>query len=84
MRTSVEIPDSLLARARRVMRRKGLTLRDLMLAGLRRSLDDAERADKQFVLRDARWCGPVGFAPGVTADDLSRALRDMNEEWRRS
>jgi len=72
-----------MARARRLMQRKGVTLRDLVIAGLRRSLDQAGD-DATFCLRDARWKGKQGFAPGTTFEDLPRLTREMNEEWRRS
>lgn len=83
MRTSVDIPDLLMARARRAMRQRGVTLRELVIDGLRRSLEDSNKPTR-FVLRDAAWRGPKGFAPGVTAEDLPRLMREMNDEWRRS
>lgn len=83
MRTSIDIPDGLLARARRLMKRKGVTLRELVIAGLARLLDESEREQSRFVLRDASWDGPQGYARGATAEDLPRMLRDMNDEWRR-
>lgn len=82
MRTSIDIPDGLLARARRLMKRKGVTLHELVLTALQRTLDDGERESHGFVLRDASWDGERGYAPGVAAEYLPRALRDMNDEWR--
>lgn len=52
MKTTIELPDGLLAKARRVARRDGTTLKALIETGLRRALDDRERRQR-FVLPDA-------------------------------
>ena len=75
---SVEICDSLLARARRVMERRRVTLRSLVEEGLRRVLHD-ERETAEFRLRDARFDGPTGFARGRSEADVMEAIREVNE-----
>lgn len=78
MRTSIDISDSLLARARKVMAKKRVTLRSLVEEGLRRVLDEDPRT-AAFEPRDARFDGPTGFAPGATEADVSAAIRELNE-----
>lgn len=56
MKTTVELSDPLLERAKRLAAERGSTLRDLIETGLRRVLED-ERASKPFVLRDLRVKG---------------------------
>ena len=56
MKTTVEIADPLLERAKRLAAERGTTLRELVEAGLRRVLDD-ERAAEPFALRDQRVRG---------------------------
>lgn len=79
VRTTIELSDSLLARARKLMVKRKLTLRALVEEGLRRVLDEAQAERARFVLPDASFKGPLGFADGVTEADLSRVLREMNE-----
>lgn len=78
MRTSIDISDALLAKARKVMAKKRVTLRSLVEEGLRRVLDEDPRAS-DFELRDARFDGPTGFAPGATEADVAAAIRELNE-----
>jgi len=56
MKTTVELPDDLLDRAKAHARARGLTLRALIEAGLRHVLR-AERGRARFVLRDASFEG---------------------------
>jgi Arc/MetJ family transcription regulator len=62
MKTTVEIPDALLAEAQRIARRERTTLRALVEEGLRRSLD-SRRQRPRFQLRDAAVDGQ-----GLTAE----------------
>jgi hypothetical protein len=79
MKTTVDIPDSLLADARRAADREGTTLKGLVEAGLRRVL--AERREKgQFRLRDASFRGD-GLQPGVAAGSWE-TIRDAIYEGR--
>jgi predicted transcriptional regulator len=78
MRTSVEIPDALLKRVRKLMARRHTTLRALIEEGLRRVLHDEERQEA-FELRDARFRGKAMFAPGASEADVARAIGEFNE-----
>ena len=82
MRTSIELSDSLLEwRARRLARKRGLTLRALVEEGLRRVLADSDTAPA-FRLED------VTFGEGGLIDALSEAdwerIRDLSYEGRGS
>jgi hypothetical protein len=53
MKTTVEIPDALLAAARKLAMTRGTTLRALVEEGLRRVIH--ERSAERFNLRDGSW-----------------------------
>jgi predicted transcriptional regulator len=72
MKTTVELPDPLLARAKALARRQQRTLRDLIEAGLRTVLAEEERRNR-FVLRDAS-VGGEGLQEGFTHDDWGKIL----------
>jgi len=80
MKTTVQIPDSLLARAKAVARRDRTTLAALVEEGLR-SVVRARTAprDKPFVLRDAS-VGGRGMSPEY--QDRWDAVRDAIYEGR--
>lgn len=81
MKTTVEIPDALLAAARRVAAREGLTLRQLIEEGLRRVVGE-RRKDQPFRLRRAAFKGQ-GLQPGL-ADASWERVRDLAYEGRGS
>ena len=56
MKTTVEIPDGLLARAKALAKKRGMPLRRLIEEGLRRVLKE-EPAPKPFELRDCSFGG---------------------------
>ena len=56
MKTTVEIPDTLLEEARKVASKDGTTLRALIQEGLRRILAERQRP-KRFRLRDVSFKG---------------------------
>ena len=78
MRTTIELSDSLLARVRRIMAKRKVTLRALVEEGLRRVVDE-EQGAPPFQLRDASFKGPLGFASGAGPEDIPRVLREVNE-----
>lgn len=65
MKTTVEISDSLFARARRYASRRGLTLRAVIELGLRRVVAEPEEA-QSFRLRRASFRGE-GLTPEMQA-----------------
>lgn len=79
MKTTVEIPDVLLAEARKLAARDGTTVRALIEQGLRRIIDERKRAGA-FRLRKATFKGD-GLQPGVAAASWER-IRDMAYEGR--
>lgn len=79
MKTTVEISDPLLTRAKRQAAREGTTVRALIEQGLRKVLD--ERAEPQpFKLRDASFKGR-GLQQGVRGLSWER-IREMAYEGR--
>lgn len=74
MKTTVEIPDSLLEQARSLAQKEGTTIRALVEEGLRKVVDD--RRKRKFRLRDTRprslalprgGQGPLGYRVALSA-----------------
>ena len=80
MKTTVDIPDPLLAEARRAADRESTTLKALVEAGLRRVLADRREKSTPFQLRDARFRGE-GLQPGVVSGDW-QSIREAIYEGR--
>ena len=78
MKTTIEIPEPLLAEARRIALKQGVTLRTLVEEGLRRVL--RERGTGGFRLRRASFQGQ-GLQPGVHEGGWER-VRDLVYEGR--
>ena len=74
MKTTVEIPDSLLREAKRVAAKKGITLRALVEEGLRRAPTE-RRGKSRFRLRDAS-CGKGCLRSNVEERPWER-IRDL-------
>jgi hypothetical protein len=70
MKTTVEIPDSLLGDARRVAARERTTLRVLIVEGLRRVVAERKRGEA-FKLPDASFGGD-GLQPDASGADWER------------
>ncbi len=77
MKTTVEISDELLRRAKRAALDRGTTLRDLIERGLRREI---EEPPPDFRLRDESVVG-TGTQPGVDEGDW-RKIAEMTYEGR--
>jgi hypothetical protein len=73
MRTSVDIPDLLLRRARKLARERGITLRQLLVDGLTAALD-REEPRPLHRMRDLSY-GRGGLIRGLSWSDTER----MNE-----
>jgi hypothetical protein len=71
MRTSVDIPDPLLERARKLARERGVTLRQLLLDGLRAVVDRETRAKKKHRMTDRSY-GEGGLVAGLSWSDSER------------
>lgn len=78
MRTSVDIPDPILAKAKKVARARGLTFRELVLEGLRRVMQNEGKG--RFKLRDGAF-GEGGLVEGLAESDWDR-IRELAYEGR--
>jgi hypothetical protein len=79
MKTCIEITDALLEEARHIAVREGTTVRALVEEGLRRALDEHERAGV-FKLRRVSFRGQ-GLRPELS-DSPWAAIRDLANRGR--
>jgi len=79
MKTTVDIPDSILEEARKLAAREGSTVRVLVEQGLRRLISERKRTGA-FRLRKATFKGE-GLQPGAAGVSWER-IRDMAYEGR--
>ncbi|MCG8554548.1 MAG: hypothetical protein MJD61_04555 [Proteobacteria bacterium] len=77
MRTSLDVPDELLRRAKAYARQRGLTFRELVLQGLRETLDRSEQR-KRYVMKDLS-VGRGGLLEGLTTSDWEEIRRRAYE-----
>ena len=80
MKTTVEISDALLARAKETAARRKTTLRELIEAGLRQVLEDQQEQRRGFRLRKASFRG-TGLQAEAAGASWER-IRDMAYEGR--
>lgn len=80
VRTTIDIPDALFARAKRLAQARRTTFRDLAIQGLEAVLEQGRRQQKPFRLRDASF-GEGGLAEGLDETDWER-IRDLAYEGR--
>lgn len=78
MKTTIDLPDALLADARRVASREKTTLRALMEEGLREALRRRKAKPEPFRLRDASFQGE-GLQTDIAEGDWA-AIRDRAYE----
>jgi len=79
MKTTIDIAEPLLTRAKQVAATEGVTLRELVEDGLRQVLEERERRPA-FRLRQATFRGQ-GLQPDVAAGSWER-LRELAYEGR--
>jgi len=79
MRTTIDLPDALFAKAKKIAQARGTTLRELAIEGLQSVLDRAERK-QAFRLRDASY-GKGGLVEGLAETDWDR-IRDLSYQGR--
>jgi hypothetical protein len=77
MKTTIEIADPLLRKAKTLARRQGTTLRALVESGLRKVLDDAQTSS--FRLED-RSVGGDGLFEGLDYSAWAKILERAYEE----
>lgn len=80
MKTTIDIADALLADARRVAAREGVTVSALVEQGLRRAIEERRQGVPGFKLRRAAVQGR-GLQPGLQGASFDR-LRDLACEGR--
>jgi hypothetical protein len=80
MKTTVEIPDSILDEARKVAAREGSTVRALVEEGLRKVIAERRQRAGTFRLRKATFRGS-GLQPGVAGATWER-IRELAYEGR--
>jgi hypothetical protein len=76
MKTTVDLPDALAELARRLAREQGVTLRDLVVSGLRAEVErrDAPRARADFVFPTVEGRGLVRGAESLSPSELAYDL----------
>jgi hypothetical protein len=79
MKTTIDIPDSLLQAAKALASQQSVTLRDLLEEGLRQALEKRQKGEK-FTLKEASFKGN-GLQQGVSEGDWE-AIRGMIYERR--
>jgi hypothetical protein len=73
MKTTIELPSSLLKEAKAVAAKEGTTLRALIESALRQALQGRKGTKRAFVLRDASY-GGGGLREGFDMRDFKRIL----------
>lgn len=79
MKTTIEINDELLRRAKVTAAQRGETLRELVERGLRRELGAEEPASTGYELPDGRFNGEGGSVDALDWDEI----RDEAVRWRK-
>ncbi len=79
MKTSIDIPDALLKKARDAADARGTTIRMVVAEALVRYLADDPAAEPAYAYED-RSVGGQGLEPGYTWDDVSRGRGWAYEE----
>ena len=79
MKTTIQIPDSLLREVRKLANEENTTLKSLMEEGLRRIISERKQRGK-FRLRKATFRG-TGLQPGLDGASWDR-IRDISYEGR--
>jgi hypothetical protein len=80
MRTSLDIPEPLLRRARAAAKRRRTTLRAVLLEGLRHALDGESHGPAGYTLADESF-GEGGVHEGVSITEWER-LRELAYDGR--
>lgn len=78
MKTTIDIPEQLLAEAQALARREGTTLKALTQEGLRKVIAEIKKGKTKFALRDASF-GGEGLSPefqGASWERIRDAIYD--------
>lgn len=79
MKTTIELPDELFREVKELAREQGITMRELMVEGLRHELERRARVATAEPFRMSTY-GKGGLLPGVTWENLIVRGRDEDEE----
>ena len=74
MKTTIELPKSLLNEAKAFAAREGTTLRALIEGALRNALKERKQTKKPFKLRDMSF-GSGGLVPPLDWKDMPKIIR---------
>jgi hypothetical protein len=78
MKTTIEIPDPLLRRAKALAAKQGASLKELVELALRHFLESQPAASGRFTLKDCSFTGD-GLQPGVSLSDWTALRASMYE-----
>ena len=78
MKTTIDIADDLIRRARQIQKRDDITLRALVEEGLRYAIDKHAAGAKKYKFHPIVNGEP--YVPGAPAVDVTGMIRDMYEE----
>lgn len=81
MRTSFDLPDALLRKAKALARQRGTTVRALVEEGLRRVVAQETTPKQPFRLEDGSFKGD-GLVPGLEWGDWDRIRELLYEDHR--
>ncbi len=74
MKTTIEIAEPILVRAKRLAARRHTTLRAVVESALRHELERDAAGSRQSPEIQARTCGGRGLQPGLSWDDFGGLL----------
>ena len=78
MKTTIDIADDLISRARQIQKREDITLRALVEEGLRLALEKHAPAAKKYKFRPIVVGKP--YQPGMPVKDVPQLIRDSYAE----
>ena len=73
MKTTIDIPDSLLIETRRIAERRGTTIKTIVESALRSFLESQKRAKQMFTLQSGSFKGH-GLQEGLKEGDWNHVL----------
>ena len=76
VKTTFDLPETLVADVKRIARARGTTSRELVRQSLTRLVDEDSAPSKPFRLRDM---SVTGWNPDVTPAELNRLILESNE-----
>ena len=78
MKTTIDIADDLISRARQIQKREDITLRALVEEGLRYAIEKHALPEKKYKFRPVVVGEP--YVPGAPVPDVTQMIRDAYAE----